>query len=94
MNETALVRVEGVVTLVVVDAGSRSEHEAAVVRGADGATVRVHIVGDHPYEQPLLREHLGRRVRVEGTWRGATLRVDAAAVEVLAGEDGDERTDL
>jgi hypothetical protein len=56
-------------------AGSRSEHDAPVLVGDDGRSYRLLLVGENPFEQPTLRELVGRRLRVRGVWRNGVVRV-------------------
>ncbi len=72
---------EGVVQIRRLAQGSKSDHETPVIVTDDGL-VRVHVVGDNPFGQNALRDFVGQRVRVNGTWRAGVLRVPRDAIEV------------
>jgi hypothetical protein len=78
----------GRVVVRVVDAGSKSEHPEPVVVDDEGREHRVHVVGDNPFEKSTLRALEGRRIEVEGTLRGRTLRVMPNAITVIGEDDG------
>ena len=79
--------VSGVLETRIFGADSRSEHEAIVLRDDEGRCYRLHVVGDHPFEQPTLRGLLGARVDAQGEWRNGVLRVTPGGIQA-ASDDG------
>ncbi len=78
--------VEGVVSLVIVEAGSKSEHRRPVVVDDQGGTHLIHVVGDNPFDEETLTALVGRRVRAEGTSHGTRLRVERDHLVMLEPE--------
>ncbi len=81
--------VEGVVTLELVEAGSKSEHHRPVVVDDQGETHLVHVSGDNPFDEETLAALVGRRVRAEGTTRGRRLRVEREQLVTVEPEPAD-----
>ncbi len=75
--------VTGRVEEATVQAGSKSEHVAPVVFESPDAAVRVYVIGDNPFDDESLRELLGVRVRLTGTWRNGVVRVKPQDLEPL-----------
>lgn len=74
---------EGIIQAVILDAGSKSQHEGPVLVDAAGGLHRVHVIGDNPFEASTLTAWLGRRIRVSGEYRGSTLRITSDAIVAL-----------
>ena len=82
---------EGVLTVTVVDAGSKGEMPAAVLTTADRTVVLRRRHAARLDAEPELAGLAGRRVRVTGTSAWRTFVVDA--VELVEGEDRGEDED-
>lgn len=76
-------QVDGLVSSLPVAAASKSEHDALGIETSAGEFLVVHVAGDTPFAEETLRAVIGQRVRLDGTWRNGTLRVDRAGLVVV-----------
>jgi hypothetical protein len=91
MGDAREEEIEGRVELRRLDEGSRSDRVVPVIVDDTGAATPVFVMGDNPFELPTLQAYRGKRVRVRGTWRNQTLRVEPTAIEDVTKDAGDER---
>jgi hypothetical protein len=74
----------GTVERKIVNPGSKSEHEAAVLRCGTGAAFALRLRGANPFEDKSFDKFVGQRVLISGALVGGTLIVqDLSAVRPM-----------
>lgn len=66
----------GVLVFEKESENTRSEKIAPFIEKKDGSKIRIHIIGDNPFENQSLKNFQGQVISVSGTMRNGTLRVE------------------
>jgi hypothetical protein len=73
----------GLLSLHINNQGSRSERLQPCLEADGDEVLFLHVDGENPFEEPTLRDLLGRRVRLTGTIKRHTLVLSAEDIVIL-----------